>query len=110
MRDAMSEPKKPGQAWSDARRAVLYGGTCQEKCWLQFSACRVAPVCVAIELNLNPHPLHTTETQRMGHPALAQSVGDKLFYGNLRSANDSCVARSATIYQGFLQKSHRCLL
>src|SRR5260370_35177825 len=69
MRDAMSEPKKPGQAWSDARRAVLYGGTCQEKCWLQFSACRVAPVCVAIELNLNPHPLHTPETQRMGHPA-----------------------------------------
>src|SRR5258705_6593321 len=30
----------------------------------------MAPVCVVNELNLNPHPLHTTETQRMGHPAV----------------------------------------
>ncbi len=28
----------------------------------------MAAVCVAMELNLNPHPLHTTETQRI-HPA-----------------------------------------
>jgi hypothetical protein len=27
----------------------------------------MASVCVAIELNLDTHPLHRTETQRMGH-------------------------------------------
>jgi hypothetical protein len=31
----------------------------------------MAPVCAVIELNLNPQPLHTTETQRMGQPAAA---------------------------------------
>jgi hypothetical protein len=55
----------------------------------------MTPVCVAIELNLNPHPLHTTETQKMGQPAAEMGDNyvvmtnlDGLLFKWIRRANE----------------------
>lgn len=40
----------------------------------------MAPVWVVNELNLNPHPLHTTETQRMGHPAIGCHMANYAYF------------------------------